>query len=71
MAEKISQPLVVVHGMLDPLIGVDHAEQIVKEAQDATLITVDDATHGVANLSYKFDPWVNDWMAEQLGGTVS
>jgi 2,6-dihydroxypseudooxynicotine hydrolase len=71
VAEKISQPLVVVHGMLDPLIGVDHAEQIVKEAQDATLITVDDATHGVANLSYKFDPWVNDWMAEQLGGTVS
>ncbi|HJS71451.1 MAG TPA: alpha/beta fold hydrolase [Acidimicrobiia bacterium] len=71
VAEKISQPLVVVHGMLDPLIGVDHAQRIADEAQDALLITVDDATHGVSNLSYKFEPMVNDWMAERLGGTVS
>jgi 2,6-dihydroxypseudooxynicotine hydrolase len=70
VAEKISQPLVVVHGMLDPLIGVDHAQRIADEAQNATLITVDDATHGVSNLSYEFEPWVNDWMARQLGGTV-
>lgn len=70
VAEKITQPLVVVHGMLDPLIGVDHAQKIAEKAPNATLITVDDATHGVSNLSYKFAPWVNDWMAGQLGGTV-
>lgn len=70
VAEKIGQPLVVVHGMLDPLIGVDHAQRIADEAQDALLITVDDATHGVSNLGYKHEPMVNDWMAEQLGGTV-
>ena len=71
VAEKITQPLVVVHGMLDPLIGVDHAQQIADEAPNATLITVDDATHGVSNLSYKFAPWVDDWMATQLRGRVT
>jgi len=70
VAEKISQPLVVVHGMLDPLIGVDHAQRIAAEAANATLITVDDATHGVSNLAYKYAPWVDDWMAQQLGGRV-
>jgi 2,6-dihydroxypseudooxynicotine hydrolase len=70
VAERIAQPLVVVHGMLDPLIGVEHAERIAAEAQNAVLITVDDATHGVSNLGYKFAPWVDDWMAQQLGGRV-
>jgi 2,6-dihydroxypseudooxynicotine hydrolase len=71
VASQISQPLVVVHGMLDPLIGVDHAQRIADEAPNATLITVDDATHGVSNLSYRFNPWVDDWMAGQLGGRVN
>jgi 2,6-dihydroxypseudooxynicotine hydrolase len=71
VAEKITQPLVVVHGMLDPLIGVEHARRIAEEAPNATLITVDEATHGVSNLEYRFGPWVNDWMAERLGGTVT
>ncbi len=70
VAEKIAQPLVVVHGMLDPLIGVEHAQRIANEAPNATLITVDDATHGVSNLAYKFAPWIDDWMAERLGGRV-
>ncbi|HJU50952.1 MAG TPA: alpha/beta fold hydrolase [Acidimicrobiia bacterium] len=71
VAEKIRQPLVVVHGLLDPLIGVDHARRIADEAPNATLITVEEATHGVSNLSYKFAPWVDDWMAERLGGRVT
>jgi dipeptidyl aminopeptidase/acylaminoacyl peptidase len=71
VAEKIAQPLVVVHGMLDPLIGVEHARRIADEAPNATLITVDDATHGVSNLAYKFAPRVDDWMAERLGGRVT
>lgn len=71
VAEKITQPLVVVHGMLDPLIGVEHAQRIADEAPNATLLTVDDATHGVSNLAYKFAPWVNDWMADQLGGVTA
>jgi len=71
VAEKIAQPLVVVHGMLDPLIGVEHARRIAEEAPNATLITVDEATHGVSNLGYRYEPWVNDWMAGRLGGTVT
>lgn len=71
VAEKITQPLVVVHGMLDPLIGVEHARRIAEEAPNATLLTVDDATHGVSNLAYRFAPWVDDWMAERLGARVT
>lgn len=71
VADKIAQPLVVVHGMLDPLIGVDHAERIAEQAADATLIRVDDATHGVSNLGYRYESRVNDWMAARLGGTVT
>ncbi|MGH8871362.1 MAG: alpha/beta hydrolase family protein [Acidimicrobiia bacterium] len=71
VARQISQPLVVVHGMLDPLIPVEHARRIAAEAADATLIEVEDAVHGVNNLSYRYAPAVNDWMAERLGGRVA
>jgi pimeloyl-ACP methyl ester carboxylesterase len=57
--------------MLDPLIGVEHARRIADEAPNATLITVDGATHGVSNLAYKFAPRVDDWIAERLGGRVT
>jgi dienelactone hydrolase len=70
VAEEIRQPLVVVHGELDPLIPAEHARRIAAEAADATLIEVEGGTHGVNNLSYRFSPWVNDWMAEMLGGTT-
>lgn len=70
VAEKIRQPLVVVHGMLDPLIPVEHARRIAAEASDATLIEVENGAHGVNNLSYRFSPWVNDWLAQRLGSRV-
>lgn len=71
VAERIAVPLVVVHGMLDPLIPVDHARRIAAEAADAILIEVEAGTHGGGNLSYTFEPWVDDWMAQQLGGRVA
>lgn len=70
VAEQIHLPLVVVHGELDPLIPVEHARRIVGEAHDATLIEVERGVHGANNLSYRFAPWVNDWMAHQLGGST-
>ena len=70
VAEQIRQPLIVVHGALDPLIPVEHARRIAAEAADATLIEIEDGVHGVNNVSYKFAPRVNDWLAEKLGGTV-
>lgn len=69
VAERIRQPLVVIHGELDPLIPVSHARRIAAGAADATLIEVAGGVHGANNLSYRFAPWVNDWMAERLGGT--
>lgn len=71
VAEQISQPLVVVHGMLDPLIPVSHARRIASEAADATLIEIEAGMHGGSNLSYTFEPWADDWMAQHLGGRVA
>ncbi|HEX2152507.1 MAG TPA: alpha/beta fold hydrolase [Acidimicrobiia bacterium] len=71
VAEKILQPLVVVHGQQDPLIPAEHARRIASEAADAVLIEVENGVHGVNNLSYRFAPWVNDWMARQLGATTA
>lgn len=70
VASQIRQPLVVVHGMLDPLIPVEHARRIAAEAADASLIEVENGAHGANNLSYTFAPWTNDWMAQKLGGTT-
>lgn len=70
VADQIRQPLVVVHGMLDPLIPVEHARRIADEAADAMLIEVEDGVHGVSNVPYRFALWVNDWMAQNLGGSV-
>lgn len=71
VADQIRTPLVVVHGLLDPLIPVEHARRIADEAADATLLEIEGGMHGVSNLGYRFSPWVHDWMAEKLGGTVS
>jgi dienelactone hydrolase len=71
VAEQIETPLVVVHGMLDPLIPVEHARRIASEAADATLIEVEDGTHGVSNLGYRFAPWTNDWLAQRLRGVTT
>lgn len=69
VAEQVRTPLTVVHGLLDPLIPVSHARRIAREAAGATLIEVEQGVHGVNNLTYRFAPRVNDWLAEQLGGT--
>jgi 2,6-dihydroxypseudooxynicotine hydrolase len=71
VADQIRQPLVVVHGLLDPLIPVEHARRIAAEAADSTLIEVPAGAHGVSNLAYAFSPWVNDWLADKLGGKVA
>lgn len=70
VAELIRQPLVVVHGELDPLIPVEHARRIAAAAADAELIEVEKGVHGANNLSYRFTPRVNDWIARHLGGRV-
>ncbi|MGH9245244.1 MAG: alpha/beta hydrolase family protein [Acidimicrobiales bacterium] len=71
VADRIECPLVVVHGKLDPLIPWEHGQRIVDEARGpATFILVDDGIHGVANVPYRFAPYVHDWLARLLGGTV-
>ena len=70
VAAEIRQPLIVVHGTLDPLVPLDHAHRIVAEAADARLIEVEGGVHCCFNFAYRFVNEVNDWMAERLGGTT-
>jgi 2,6-dihydroxypseudooxynicotine hydrolase len=71
VAERITVPLMVVHGELDPLIPLAHARRVAAEAKDATLVEVKGGTHGANNLSYMWAPMINDWLAVNLGGAVT
>lgn len=66
VAERISQPLLVVFGKLDRLIPWQHAERLAAEAPHAELVMYPDGNHVCNNLPYKYRPLVGDWLSEQL-----
>ncbi|OGO20554.1 MAG: hypothetical protein A2Z14_02420 [Chloroflexi bacterium RBG_16_48_8] len=72
-AKNITCPLLIVHGKQDPLIPWEQGKRIVDEAssQDKQFILFDEGNHGCNNIQYKAGPLVADWLAMQLGGTVS
>jgi 2,6-dihydroxypseudooxynicotine hydrolase len=68
VAEKITQPMLIVFGKLDRLIPYDHAERLAKEVANATLVIYENGNHVCNNLPYKYRPLVGDWIREQLYG---
>lgn len=64
--EKVTCPLLVIHGKLDRLFPPEQAERIAREAPKATLLMYADGNHVCNNIAYKYRPAMADWMAEQL-----
>jgi pimeloyl-ACP methyl ester carboxylesterase len=64
--DKVTQPLLVIHGALDRLFPPEQAERIAREAPNATLIMYPDGNHVCNNIAYKYRPVMADWMSEQL-----
>jgi len=64
--DKVTQPLLVIHGGRDRLFPPAHAERIAREAPNATLVIYPDGNHVCNNISYKYRPLMADWLKEQL-----
>ena len=64
--KDVTCPLLVIHGGRDRLFPPEHAERIVREAPNATLLLYPEGNHVCNNIPYKYRPAMADWMAEQL-----
>ena len=64
--DKVTCPLLVIHGKLDRLFPPEQAERIAHEAPKAKLLMYPDGNHVCNNIAYKYRPAMADWMAEQL-----
>jgi dienelactone hydrolase len=65
--DKVTQPLLVIHGARDRLFPPAQAERIAREAPNATLVMYPDGNHVCNNISYKYRPLMADWLKEKLG----
>jgi len=64
--DKVTCPLLVIHGALDRLFPPAQAERIAREAPNATLLLYPDGNHVCNNIAYKYRPAMADWMSERL-----
>lgn len=64
--DKVTCPLLVVHGALDRLFPPAQAERIAREAPNATLLMYPDGNHVCNNIAYRYRPAMADWMRERL-----
>jgi dipeptidyl aminopeptidase/acylaminoacyl peptidase len=64
--DKVTQPLLVIHGARDRLFPPAQAERIAREAPHATLVMYPDGNHVCNNISYKYRPLMADWLAQNL-----
>jgi 2,6-dihydroxypseudooxynicotine hydrolase len=67
-AQKIKQPLLIIHGKLDRLIPWEQAHKIVDAVgKNAELVMFEDGNHVCNNIPYKYRPLTADWLKEKLG----
>jgi 2,6-dihydroxypseudooxynicotine hydrolase len=68
VAERVTKPLLVVHGTEDRLVPYADAERIAQAAPKATLARFEHGNHGMTNQVFQMRSLVADWMATQLEG---
>jgi pimeloyl-ACP methyl ester carboxylesterase len=66
VAERITQPMVVVFGKRDRLVPWQQAAQVAREAPNAQLWMFDEGNHVCMNITYRWRPQAADWLAGQL-----
>jgi 2,6-dihydroxypseudooxynicotine hydrolase len=67
-AQKIKQPLLIIHGKLDKLIPWEHAHKIVDAVgKNAELAMFESGNHVCNNIPYIYRPLTADWLKEKLG----
>ncbi len=67
-AQKIKQPLLIIHGKLDRLIPWEQAHKIVDAVgSNADLAMFENGNHVCNNIPYIYRPLTADWLKEKLG----
>lgn len=66
VAARISQPTLVVTGMLDRLIPWESTKAVADEAPNATFVLYEEGNHVCNNVAYRYRPLLADWLGEQL-----
>jgi 2,6-dihydroxypseudooxynicotine hydrolase len=65
-AQRITRPLLVVHGGQDRIVRPSQAERLAAEAPGAELLMIDDGNHGLTNHAFASRSAFADWMADHL-----
>ncbi len=67
-AQKIRQPLLIIHGKLDRLIPWQQAVKLAQSVgANAQLAIFEDGNHVCNNIPYLYRPLTADWLKEKLG----
>lgn len=67
-AQKIKQPLLIIHGKLDRLIPWEQAHKIVNAVgSNAELAMFENGNHVCNNIPFVYRPLTADWLKEKLG----
>ena len=68
VAQKIKQPLLIIHGKLDRVIPWEQGVKIVKAVgSNAELAMFENGNHVCNNIPYIYRPLTADWLKEKLG----
>ncbi|HVZ50681.1 MAG TPA: alpha/beta hydrolase [Pseudolabrys sp.] len=70
VAERVTCPLLVLHGTADEIVPFAHGERIAREAKNATFMKYEGGNHSLSNRHFEVRTGLSDWMARMLGGTL-
>ncbi len=66
VAERVTQPCLVITGKLDRIVPWEQTKRIADEVPASQWVLFDDGTHVCNNIPFKYRPLVADWMRDQL-----
>jgi 2,6-dihydroxypseudooxynicotine hydrolase len=67
VAERVTQPCLVITGKLDRIVPPEQTKRIADEVANGEWVLYDEGTHVCNNIPFKYRPLVADWMRDQLG----
>ena len=70
IAERVTCPLLVLHGTADEIVPFAHGERIAREAKNVTFRKYENGNHSLSNRHYEVRTGLSDWMAQQIGGCL-
>jgi pimeloyl-ACP methyl ester carboxylesterase len=73
VAERLTQPTLIVTGKLDRLVPWEQTKRIADEAPGGRFVLYEEGSHVCNNMPYRYRPLVADWMLGQLhrGGEIA